>query len=136
MNFDWNKYLELAKKLAAHPDDASLRSAISRSYYCIFNLAMSRAEFRGYRNKTDETGSSHDLLWQLYERNSDDTACSKLATMGPRMKRRRVKADYRASIHNLAEEVKDAIEDADQCISLLSSLPNDRPINKARTWSF
>ena len=45
MNFDWNRYLELAKKLsAATEDDASLRSAVSRSYYCIFNLADAQGE--------------------------------------------------------------------------------------------
>jgi hypothetical protein len=64
MPFDWNQYLTLAKTLSqAVTDEASLRSAVSRSYYSAFKLALERAELNGYRDKFDETGSSHQLLW-------------------------------------------------------------------------
>ena len=33
--FNWNEYFKLAEDLAAHSDEASLRSAISRAYYYI-----------------------------------------------------------------------------------------------------
>lgn len=52
------------------------------------------------------------------------------------MKRRRVKADYRPYFHKLPEELKDAIEDADECVALLSSLPEEFPIDQPRSWSF
>ena len=57
MPFDWNEFLTLAKALSrAVSDEASLRSAVSRSYYSAFKLAMERAELNGYRDKFDETG--------------------------------------------------------------------------------
>jgi uncharacterized protein (UPF0332 family) len=134
MSFDWNNYLELAKTLSvAVADEASLRSAVSRAYYCAFNLAMARAAANSYRSPDD--GSSHDLLWALYGRNND-AACKQLALVGPRMKRRRVKADYRADYHRLAEEVKDAIADAEQCAALIASLPKGLPVDLPRTFSF
>jgi len=134
MSFNWKSYLELAKSLsAAVADEASLRSAVSRSYYCAFNLAMARAIANSYRSPND--GSSHDLLWELFGRNNN-AACKKLAAVGPRMKRRRVKADYRAEYHRLSEEVKDAINDAEECVALIGSLPAHLPADIPRTYSF
>lgn len=135
MAFDWHSYLALAKVLAAATtDEASLRSAISRSYYSTFNLAMQRAEANGYRNKFDETGSSHDLLWKLYSRNTH-AGCARLSILGPRIKRRRVKADYEHDFNRLPEALKDAIKDADECVAILSSLPKELPVDIPRTWS-
>jgi uncharacterized protein (UPF0332 family) len=136
MAFDWHSYLALAKTLAAATtDEASLRSAVSRSYYSAFNLAKMRAEANGYRNKFDAVGSSHDLLWELYSRNNH-AGCLRLSILGPRMKRRRVKADYRDHFNQLPEELKDAIEDADECVTILSSLPKEFPANVPRIFSY
>lgn len=33
--FDWSGYLDLALELQKRPDEASLRSAISRAYYFV-----------------------------------------------------------------------------------------------------
>ena len=51
--FDWNQFLTLARTLSENADEASLRSAVSRAYYCAFNTAMARAEAAGYRAKGD-----------------------------------------------------------------------------------
>jgi hypothetical protein len=136
MGFDWSQYLVLAKQLSSATDDASLRSAVSRSYYCAFNLAVERAERNGYRRTQDNLGGDHEKLWALYARNSTSQECSELALLGPRMKQRRVRADYRANFDRLADGVKDAIEDAEKCVNLLSSLPSNMPIDAPRTWSF
>ena len=88
MSFDWTKYLDLAKQLYSASDDASLRSAVSRSYYCAFNLARARAESKGYRAPHDDLGSSHDKLWELYGRNEDSDECKRLAIVGPRLKKK------------------------------------------------
>jgi hypothetical protein len=134
MNFDWNNYLTLAKTLsAAVNDEASLRSAVSRSYYCAFNLALSRAKANNYRPPDD--GSSHDLLWDLYGRNND-TGCKRVALFGARMKRRRVKADYREHFDKLSAEVQDAIADAEECVAIISNLHKQLPQDIPRRFSF
>jgi hypothetical protein len=136
MPFDWNRYLTLAKTLSqAVTDEASLRSAVSRSYYSAFKLALERAELNGYRDKFDETGSSHQLLWNLYGRNAKNDACRRLAMLGPRMKRRRVKADYKPEYPKLTDDVLFAIQDADDCVALLGGLPEGVPEDIPRSWS-
>ena len=137
MPFDWTQYLILAKSLSQSiPHEASLRSAISRSYYSAFNLALERAKLNGYRDKVDETGGSHQLLWDLYGRNIKSNECGQIAKLGPRMKRRRVLADYRSEYPRLAEEVRFAIQDADACIALLARLPARLPEDAPRSWSY
>lgn len=136
MTFDWNQYLILAKTLsAASTDDASLRSAVSRSYYCAFNLALLRAQSNSYRTPDDGTGGSHDHLWDLYGRN-DNQNCKRIAVIGQRMKRRRVKADYRAQFDKLADGVKDAISDAEECVMIMAGLPRELPEAVPRRYSF
>jgi hypothetical protein len=44
MPLDWNEYFVLARQLATARDEASKRSAISRAYYFVFNIAFFRAE--------------------------------------------------------------------------------------------
>lgn len=134
MSFDWNHYLVLAKKLAEESEAAALRSAVSRSYYCVFNLAMIKAKSNDYRTKDD--ASSHDQLWSLYERNTENDACRRLSLLGARMKRRRVNADYRTLYSNLKGEAEDAIEDAEECLKLLDGLPKDFPKDVPRRFSF
>jgi hypothetical protein len=136
MSFDWNKYLALARTLsAATTDDASLRSAVSRSYYCAFNLAMARAKANSYRTPDDGSGSSHDHLWELYGRNNN-VGCTRLAAIGQRMKRRRVKADYRPNFDKLSDEVQDAIADAEECVAIISSLARELPEDVPRRFSY
>lgn len=134
MSFDWSKYLELAKKLAAEKgDEASLRSAVSRAYYCVFNLAMMRAKSNDFRPKDD--AGSHDQLWTLYGRNTD-VQCPKISNIGARLKRRRVKADYYSNINKLQDEVADALSDADECIAMIAALPKELPLDVPRSWSW
>jgi len=136
MRFDWNQYLVLAKTLSkAAADEASLRSAVSRSYYSAFKLACERAELSGYREKFDETGGSHQLLWTLFGRNVKSEDCKRIALLGPRMKRRRVKADYQPEYPKLTDDVRIAIEDAEECLSLLARLPKGIPEDIPRSWS-
>jgi hypothetical protein len=136
MSFKWENFLDLAKTLAkTADDDASLRSAVSRSYYCAFNLARRRAEANGYRHPKDDATGSHDLIWELYGRN-DDPGCVRLASIGPRLKRRRVKADYRLYCDKLSDDVQDAIADAEECITLLSRLEIDLPKDVPRIFRF
>jgi hypothetical protein len=137
MVFDWKEYLKFAKKLSEQQDEAAMRSAVSRAYYCAYNLALSRARANKYRSPED-TGS-HDALWELYKRNAMEhrlQSCDQLASIGARLKRKRVQADYRDNFARLPEAVKDAIEDAEQCVALLSALDPRFPQDIPRSFHF
>ena len=82
MAFDWSKYLELAKNLSDTADEASLRTAVSRSYYCAYNLALARAKLNQYRPPPDTMGGIHEQLWELYGRNEADEDCKFIALWG------------------------------------------------------
>lgn len=48
-SFSWSDYLSLAEELGKSVDEASLRTAVSRIYYYVYHLALSRAESNGFR---------------------------------------------------------------------------------------
>ena len=72
----------------------------------------------------------------LYGRNAKNDDCRRLAMLGPRMKRRRVKADYESEYPKLTDEVRFAIQDADDCVALLGGLPEGVPEDVPRSWSY
>ncbi len=112
MPFDWNEYLTLAQFLATRLDEASKRSAISRAYYFAFNIAFARAETTAGRRLPWE--NYHSWCWDKYK-NTRDPSCSQLGIDGDRMKRRRVKADYKAAdIPRLDDEVRRMLAEAEQ----------------------
>ena len=93
MAFDWINYLRLAEDLAAKGDEASLRTAISRAYYFIFNIAYARAE-RNLGPKPENTTTTHKWCWDAYS-NCGDQICQELGTEGERLKWLRVQMDYK-----------------------------------------
>ena len=126
MAFDWNNYLTLAEQLATRPDEASKRTAISRAYYCVFNLAFARAESTAGRHPTREP--FHSWCWSKYER-TPDGFCKQLGLDGSRMAERRVRADYKAAdIHRLDDQVRRMLEDARQFQTDLAALNPRYPL--------
>ena len=126
MPFDWNNYLTLARQLAAAVDEASKRTAVSRAYYCVFNLAFARAESTAGRFQGGE--GSHVWCWRKYT-NTADMSCKRLGNVGDRMRRRRVKADYKAAdIPRLPDEVNRMLLDADQFLLDLAALNPRYPL--------
>jgi hypothetical protein len=120
MPFDWNHFLTLAEELAVRPDDASKRTAISRAYYSVFNLAFARAETTV--GPIPERKPYHQWCWDQYIR-SVDPSCRQLGLDGDRMKALRVKADYKdADIWRLDERVQGMLEDAHQFMANLAAL--------------
>ncbi len=125
MPFDWNNYLALAAQLAAG-DEASKRTAISRAYYCVFNHAFARAESTAGRHPGGE--SYHNWCWSKYE-NTNDASCQQLGNDGQRMKRRRVRADYKANdIPRLDDEVQRMLAEAGQFLADLAALNPRYPL--------
>lgn len=125
MPFDWNEFLTLAEQLATRPDDASKRTAISRAYYCVFNLAFARAETTVGPKPQDAT--YHAWCWNQYTR-SGNRSCKQLGLDGDRMKKLRVKADYKnGDIHRLGERVQGMLTDAHQFVTDLDALDPNFP---------
>lgn len=126
MPFDWNDFLSLARQLARSRDEASKRTAISRAYYCAFNLAYARAEKTVGPKPRD--ASYHQWCWDQYTSTNDRT-CKQLGNAGQRMKARRVRADYKdADIHRLDDEVQRILEDVQQFLASLAALNPRYPL--------
>jgi hypothetical protein len=125
MPFDWTNFLTLAEELATKTDEASQRTAISRAYYCVFNLAFARAESTAGRRPRGAHG--HQWCWEQYTQ-TPDVACAQLGVTGDRMKRMRVDADYTAAkIPRLDDEVQRMLEDAHQFLADLATLDPKYP---------
>jgi hypothetical protein len=130
--FDWNRFLALAIELQKVPDEASLRTAISRAYYFVYNVARNRPAVSQYR--FDLKAPAHEQLWALYTRNSGD--CKVLADIAVRLKMRRVKADYQNfSYPRAADDLVGVLIDAQKCASILSALDEDYPKPVPKSYS-
>jgi len=125
MPFDWNNFLSLAEVLAASNDEASKRTALSRAYYCVFNLALARAEMTVGPKPWAEP--SHKWCWDQYA-STRDPNCQQLGNTGDRLKRIRVKADYHAAdIRRLDDEVQRMLRDAQEFLVNLATLNPQYP---------
>lgn len=126
MPFDWNNYLTLAEELATRADEAAKRSAISRAYYCVFNLAFARAQSNA-GSPPGEYGH-HQWCWDRYK-STPEPSCRQLGIDGERMKWRRVRADYNpADIRRLDDEVRRMLDEARQFRTTLLGLPSRYPL--------
>ena len=130
MPFDWTNFQILAEELATKNDEASKRSAISRAYYCVFNLAFARAESTAgaFPGGGD---SSHRWCWEKYQDTASSTRdpmASALWLAGDRMKRRRIKADYKDDFPRLDDNVKWTIQDAREFRTHLAALDPRYPL--------
>lgn len=125
MPFDWNEFLTLAEVLAASDDEASKRTALSRAYYCVFNLAFARAEKTVGSKPWDVP--NHKWCWDQYV-STPDLNCKRLGNSGERLKRIRVKADYKAAeIRRLDDEVQRTLRDAQEFLANLAALDSQYP---------
>lgn len=126
MPFEWNDFLSLAQQLARSAEEASKRTAISRAYYCVFNLAFARAESVGCRYLPGE--GYHRWCWRKYS-DTPDSSCRKLGLDGNRMLARRVRADYKAGeIPRLDDTVHRMLTDAQQFLTALAALNPRYPL--------
>jgi uncharacterized protein (UPF0332 family) len=124
MIFDWKEYFRLATELARASDEASQRSAISRAYYFVFHVALDRAKANLYRQSEAET--SHNSLWSYYERNANEE-CRRIAFLGRRLHKRRVRADYHDEYERVNEEAGQVLIDAKRCAEIIGALPAQYP---------
>lgn len=76
---DWNDYFALAKSLQSTPTEASLRSAISRAYYALFNLAHKVVEGRGH--EFPKYSNKHEAVYYYFSLNNEPSIASKLESL-------------------------------------------------------
>jgi uncharacterized protein (UPF0332 family) len=117
--FDWLWYLQLAEQLATQKNEAALRSAISRAYYYVYHLALTRAKTNGFQPVRNEP--QHAQLWALFVGNPD-AACIRLGELGRRLKEIRARADYEDLFLRIEDEVEVVIRDAKAFAVNLNSL--------------
>lgn len=122
--FDWQGFLSLAEELGVRQDEASLRSALSRSYYFVYHQALDRALNNGYRARSGD--SSHAQLWQLFEA-SPDPDCRRLGVLGSRLREIRNRADYEPTFSRINEQTPRCLSDAKQFAENLRKLPQRFP---------
>jgi hypothetical protein len=93
MPFDWVQYLILARTLgSATAAEPSLRSAISRAYYAAYKIAEHYCEDKGI--PIENNGKSHQDVWDAFLKKGG-TTFTRVYDNGDRLRRKRVKADYR-----------------------------------------
>lgn len=97
MSFDWADYLTLAEALSRDPgipgpEEASLRTAISRAYYAAYRSALNTAVARREINPTGQA-SDHSLVINHF-RYANDQRRKKIGTDLSRLRNNRNKADY------------------------------------------
>ena len=97
MSFNWADFLMLANALVRNPnspgpEEASLRSAISRAYYAAFHVARDFGRDRGEFTPTG-TGQDHWLVMN-YFRSSPDRIHRKIGLDLDRLYGNRTSADY------------------------------------------
>jgi uncharacterized protein (UPF0332 family) len=129
MPFDWTNFFVLAEDLARNNDEASKRSAISRAYYFVFHLAFARAESTAGQYRAGEP--SHQWCWDKYANTyvaTRDRVCNQIWLAGDRMKRSRMKADYKDEIPRLDDEVTRTLEEARQFPDQLAALDPRYPL--------
>lgn len=114
MPFDFHNFLILAEHLANRNDEASKRTAISRAYYSVYHLAFERAQRTVGPFPKNAGKGNHQWCWDQYTTTPDLTS-RRLGTHGDRMKRLRVKADYKKDdIRRIDDEVQRVLQDARQ----------------------
>lgn len=117
--FDWSEYLKLAQELAQRDEEACLRSSLSRAYYYVFNLALTRAERNGFVSVPGE--STHVQLWRLFSQ-SPEPECIYLGQIAIRLKEKREKADYKPVYRRIEEEVPQVLSEAQDFATRLARL--------------
>ena len=126
MSFDWADYLCLASALQEDPacpgpEEACLRSAISRAYYAAYRRASDFAEMEEGFIPTRH-GVDHSRL-QDHFRDQPDKTHKKVYSSLNRLSRNRAKADYASTYAgSLASQAQSAVDLARNLLNSLDSL--------------
>lgn len=126
MGFNWREFLALAEDLSQRNDEASRRTAVSRSYYYVYHLARKRLEDNSFPFVRNE--SMHRQVWEKFERDPDPR-CKKLYQLANILRDKRNQADYEQTFPRIESEVAAILKQARQFESALIALEPRLPAN-------
>ena len=126
MAFNWKDYLAFAENLQAAPnmpgpEEAALRSAVSRAYYAAFRAALEHGKKNGYI--ATRTGEDHNKIREHFRKiQSNQKKNQDISTQLDRLHDYRRQADYENTLKtkpenmivyaiNMAKKVFQDIED-------------------------
>lgn len=118
MPFYWSDYRVVAETLSHNADEASLRSAVSRAYYCAYHQAVNHlTEHFKFQVSKDK---SHDTVWRTFREKGRSYA--EVWDKGDKLKKLRVDADYvlEALINN--ETAAFSLQLSDRIAAILQSI--------------
>jgi uncharacterized protein (UPF0332 family) len=125
MSFNWSEFVTLAHALqqdpsSPGPEEACLRSAISRAYYGVFCTVRARMRDRGAFKPT-YTGKDHSSLPMQLQKSTNPVQ-KKVGLDLDRLRLNRRKADYDDVVANPSSLAEQSVHKARELLAVLKSL--------------
>lgn len=119
-DFDWNRYLDLARELLPKESEAAQRTAVSRAYYAVYHAARRLSPGEPFT-------TTHEQLWRSLKQNGAKGE-RRLGERGNRLKLERHEADYTCAKTkgDWRQRAEDAVAEADKLVALANSEYNRR----------
>jgi uncharacterized protein (UPF0332 family) len=118
MSFGWQDLQKLAEKLKEDEDEASKRAAVSRIYYAAFWRARDFLMEEGFI--FHDFDGSHRQVWREFERRGKTSRA--VGTLGTRLHKIRVQADYFIETEDTAKLVSEAFNLAKNIFAYLQQI--------------
>lgn len=117
--FDWQEFLALARRFMGDaPDEAALRTAISRAYSSAYHAAAMLVRAEGLL----ATNHTHQAVWNVLAKEQDATR-ARIGIRGADLKRICLDADYAATFPgDLVKQARIAITRSEALIEALADL--------------
>lgn len=123
MNFDWRRFLDLARDLdagaprltTASHQEAAWRCAVGRAYYALFGHAREYAQ-RVWRIPFAGTAEDHRTVMECYRLHP---SLGKVGAALGNLRWQRNQCDYRRQVSNVQMMAADCIDEAAEAIKLL-----------------
>jgi uncharacterized protein (UPF0332 family) len=118
--FDWREFVAFAEELVAGgaPTEASQRSAVSRAYYAVFNIARARLVAEGRIDPTRH--EAHDQVWLTLDAGSRGER--RIGQGGRRLRYWRNWADYEERYPQVARDAASLVALARRLITEIDRL--------------
>jgi hypothetical protein len=121
MPFAWEDYYSIAQRVATgtRMSEAMQRTAVSRAYLYIFNVAKNHATVTLNREDNDERGS-HGSIPAFYRNQFGDVEYQEVSSLLRDIRSRRESCDYCIETNNVQQLLDDTIEDCDEICRIFS----------------